>query len=292
MELLSYFKQFLSNIEPTANQKIDASTGHTTLRLRLEKDDEYKSYFQDSFLSGSYGRDTAIRPIKDVDIIIIANYSEAWKPDVALWHLKNTLSKYYQGKLTPQDRSINVSLSYIEMDIVPAFKTLTVLLKITDKSVQNWVITNPSMHMQLSTTMNVKQNMLYKPLVKALKWWRDNRMNDSWKPKSFLFECLVYDFAANSSINSIPQAIEGFFWFTHNKYKTHRETYQASPIIRDIGGTGNDVAKKWTYNEFCKFMDETYLSWSLSYNALKSQSETESIEKWRQLLGESFPLTI
>ena len=137
------------------------------------------------------------------------------------------------------------------------------------------------------------RKIVFKPIIELLRdqkrfgWYKN-----SWKPKSFLFECLVYDYATNSSIDSIPKAIEGFFWFIHNKYKAYREANRSSPFISDIGGTGNDVAKKWTYQEFSNFMDEVYRSWSLSYNALKSQNETESIEKWRQLLGESFPLTI
>jgi hypothetical protein len=98
----------LSNIEPTYNQKNEASTGHTTLRSRLQSDEKYKDYFLDSFLSGSYGRDTAIRPIKDVDIIIIADYSEIlWEPKTSLYHIKGILSKYYEN-VTVQSRSNHV----------------------------------------------------------------------------------------------------------------------------------------------------------------------------------------
>ncbi|MGA3059577.1 MAG: hypothetical protein ABSD92_04315 [Candidatus Bathyarchaeia archaeon] len=188
MELLSYFNQFLSNIEPTANQKAEASTGHTTLRSRLENDGDFKMAFKDSFLSGSYGRDTAVRPIKDVDIIIVTNYSERLEPNVALSYLKHILSKYYQN-VTIQHRSIHVVLSYVEMDIVPAITANDDFLKIPDRAVLNWVLSNPRRHLQLTARMNSAKNGLYVPLVKALKCWRDNRMNGSWKPKSFLFEC-------------------------------------------------------------------------------------------------------
>jgi len=290
MELPSHFQKFLSNVEPTNNQKAEASTGHAALRSRLEKDDEYKTYFQDSFLSGSYGRDTAVRPIRDVDIIIVGDYPEiCWKPELALFHLRRILSKYYDN-LTTQNRSIHVALSYVEMDIVPAIKAKDDFLKIPDRALQNWVISNPRKHIELSTAINTSRNGWYKPLVKALKCWQDNRMDDSWKPKSFLLECLVYDYATNSPIDSIPKAMEGFFWFIHNKYKAHREANRFSPVIFDIGGTGNDVAKKWTYQAFSNFMDEVYHSWSLSYQALASQNEAESIDKWRQLLGDAFPV--
>ena len=291
MELPSHFQTFLSNIEPTAYQKSEAATGHTTLRLRLEKDEKYKDYFQDSFLSGSYGRDTAIRPIKDVDIIIIAAYSETiWKPEIALYHLKGVLSNCYET-VTLQSRSVHVALSYVDMDIVPAIKTNDAFLKIPDRKAQNWVISHPRKHLELSTNMNTARNGLYKPLVKVLKRWNDNRMNDSWKPKSFVLECMVYDYASNNTITSISNALNGFFAFTHKKYETYRKV-AVSPTIDDPAGTGNNIAKNWANQDFINFYDEVWKSWNLCYEALTSQDKTASIEKWRQLLGDSFPANI
>jgi len=76
LELTTHFSKFLSNIEPTYYQKSEASTGHETPRSRLRVDEDYREFFQDSFLSGSYGRDTAVRPINDVDVIVITNHNE------------------------------------------------------------------------------------------------------------------------------------------------------------------------------------------------------------------------
>jgi hypothetical protein len=291
MELPSYFQTFLSNIEPTSNQENEASMGHTTLRWRLEKDEKYKDYFLDSFLSGSYGRNTVIRPIKDVDIIIITSYSEIlWKPELTLYHLKGILSNYYNN-VTLQSRSVNVALSYVDMDIVPAINTNGTFLKIPDRTAQNWVISNPRKHLELSIRMNDARNGLYKPLVKALKRWRDNRMNDSWKPKSFVLECMIYDYANNTPITSIPNGLNGFFAFTHKKYETYRKV-AVSPTIDDPAGTGNNIAKNWANQDFIYFYDEVWKSWNLCYDALTSQDKTVSIEKWRQLLGDSFPVNI
>jgi len=294
MELITHFEKFLSNIEPTTNQKSDASTGHNVLRSRLEKDDGYKNYFLDSFVSGSYGRDTAIRPINDVDIIVITKHSQSSSPDTVLYILEKALGNYYpRDKITRQGRSIRVSLSYVIMDVVPAITTngYDGLLRIPDREVKEWKASHPRKHLQLAIEMNSKQNNLYKPLVKALKQWRDNVMGDPWKPKSFLLECLVYDYATNSNISSIPRAIKDFFWYTKTKYDAHRKANSYSPIIRDPAGTGIDVASKWTYSDFCRFMDELNNSWYLAYQALESTDYNDSLEKWRKLLGEVFPLS-
>jgi len=179
------------------------------------------------------------------------------------------------------------------MDVVPTVTTdgLNSFLKIPDREVKNWVVSHPRKHIELATVMNANRNDLYKPLVKALKQWRDNRMENSWKPKSFLLESLVYDYALNNSITSIPMAINNFFWFTHEKYNEFRKTNTCSPVIKDPAGTNIDIAKRWTYSDFCKFMDELHESWRICYNALESQDSKVSVENWRQLLGDAFPLS-
>ena len=295
MELASHFQKFLSNIEPTPTQKSEASTGHTTLRSRLEKDSNYSKYFVDSFISGSYGRDTAIRPINDVDVIVITNHNDSWTPDAVLYVLEKALGSYYPSdKLIRQGRSVRVSLSYVIMDVVPAILTngLNGVLKIPDREVKEWKVSHPRKHLQLATEMNSARDNLYKPLVKALKQWRDNMMEDSWKPKSFLLECLVYDYALKNNISSVPKAIKEFFWYTKAKYSEHRKTNSYSPVISDPAGTGNDIAKKWSYSDFCRFMDELDKSWYNAYLALEASDYNDSAEKWRKLLGDVFPLSV
>jgi len=292
MELPSHFAKFLSNIEPTYSQKSEASTGHNTLRSRLKDDKDFKSIFKDSFLSGSYGRDTAIRPINDVDIIIITIFTEKLDPNTALFVVERSLKNYYPSeKIKRQGRSVRVTLSYVTMDIVPSITTNNIYdtLKIPDREIKEWVLTNPRKHIELSTDINKRRSNLYKPLVKSLKEWRDYRMSEKWKPKSFLLECLVYNYALVNNFTYISKAIEDFFWFTHQKYDEHKKSKSYSPVIPDPAGTGIDVAKRWSYSDFCKFMDEVFSSWFISYNALNSTGYNESVEKWRRVLGPKFP---
>jgi hypothetical protein len=291
MELPNYFINFLASIEPTNDQKAEVSTGYATLRSRLQGDD-YAAYFKGSFLSGSYGRGTAIRSTKSVDIIVVANYSRSfWEPHLSLFQLKRILSKYYK-MVTVQNSSIRIPLSLVGLDITPAITEERISLKIPDSAAHNWVYSNAHRHIQLSASMNTSKNGLYRPLIKALKWWRNHKMADAWKPKSFLLECLVYDYAANSTLNSVPKAIEGFLWYTHNKYKQFRGSHESSPFVREIGAPAVNAAKNWTYHDFCSFMDEVHRSWILSHQAVDAQSKLMSIDRWRQLLGDAFPADI
>lgn len=209
-----------------------------------------------------------------------------------LWVLKEALRRYYASdQIRTQGRSVRVSLSYVTTDIVPAIATggLYDVLRIPDREVEKWKETHPRKHLELATSMNKRRGNLYKPLVKALKRWRDNRMENAWKPKSFLLGCLVYHHCQENSVDSIPRAIRDFLWFTYSRYDDHRRTKSCSPVVSDPAGIVTDVAAKWTYPDFCKFLDEVCRSWYVAYQALNSADYHDSVEKWRQLLGDDFP---
>ncbi len=120
----SYFKDFLSNIRLTDNQVNDLKTGHTTLRKRLEEDETLSKIIVSTFLQGSYRRSTAVKPKNgnksDVDVIVVAKLdSEEYTPEEALNLFVPFLDKHYKNKYRIQGRSIGISLSYVDLDIVP-----------------------------------------------------------------------------------------------------------------------------------------------------------------------------
>ena len=120
----TYFKDFLSNIRLSQNQINDLKTGHTTLRNRLSKDEELSKIIISTFLQGSYRRSTAVKPKNgnksDVDVIVVTNLdSEETTPEEALNCFIPFLEKHYKDKYRLQGRSIGISLSYVDLDIVP-----------------------------------------------------------------------------------------------------------------------------------------------------------------------------
>src|SRR4051794_17604842 len=64
------FKKYLSRIEPTPEAVTRAAEAHGPLRDDLKADDIYGPFLDSSMLSGSYGRNTSIFSIKDVDVIL------------------------------------------------------------------------------------------------------------------------------------------------------------------------------------------------------------------------------
>lgn len=124
MELESDFATFLTEIRPTKSQRSELKTGHTTLRARLNEDEDLQKVLVSTFLQGSYRRATAVRPKNDqrsdVDIIVVTKLAESeYTPAKAMDLFKPFLDLHYKGKWKQQGRSFGIELSYVEIDLVP-----------------------------------------------------------------------------------------------------------------------------------------------------------------------------
>ena len=103
-ELPTYFADFLTDIRLTQSQSDACADGHRVLRERLENDPDLSPDIIDTFLQGSYRRQTAIRPTReggrsDVDVIVVTKMdSKKWTPRQALDRFKPFLEKHYKGK--------------------------------------------------------------------------------------------------------------------------------------------------------------------------------------------------
>ena len=82
------FEDFLRDIEPSRTTKKHASSAHKSMREFLSTHEDFGEVYERSFLSGSYKRDTAIRPRArqggverpDVDIIVQTNHELSDSP--------------------------------------------------------------------------------------------------------------------------------------------------------------------------------------------------------------------
>lgn len=119
----TYFSDFLSAIRLSDNQVSDLKKGHSTLRTRLLADEDLAPIIISAFLQESYRRSTAVKPKNgnksDVDIIVVTNLdSEQTTPEEALDLFIPFLDKHYKDKYRKQGRSLGISLSYVDLDIV------------------------------------------------------------------------------------------------------------------------------------------------------------------------------
>lgn len=123
-KMTTYFRDFLKEIRLTDNQVNELKSAHTTLRKRLQEDEELSKYIETTFLQGSYRRSTAVRPKNgkrsDVDIIVVTKIDrEECTPEEVLDLFEPFLEKYYPDKYQKQGRSWGIEMSHVDLDVVP-----------------------------------------------------------------------------------------------------------------------------------------------------------------------------
>ena len=303
-KLVSKFNELLIEIEPDKKAIKYAVEAHKPLRDYLSnKDEEFSDRFIDSFLYGSYKRHTAVDDIKDVDIVVLTNYSENDEPDKVLKDLKSALTRYYEDPENPeyQRRSIRINEplpdtdTEMTLDVIPAILVTDEdsPLKVPDREVGKWVDTHPRGHIKHSTVFNEESysNERFVPLVKIVKWWWKYQCSQKQpkvkrpKPKGFWLECLVSENFDKSQDNYAEHFVT-LLQKVYDKYKDIKDV----PELDDPGLPGKKIVTGMSKSEFSKFLSVLKESLDLSKNALSLEDEADSSEEWRKVFGRKFPL--
>lgn len=289
MELDTYFRGLLANIEPSPAAVKKAKKAQEDLRAHLETDEEISKANPDTFLSGSYARDTALNSIKDVDVIVLIDLDHnATAPEVVIAWLQEALQKYY-SKVRPQGRSVQVTTGTdFDLDVVPSvpLSHRDGPVWIPDRDAQQWVATHPKGQIAFGANKNSSTDGLYKPLVKIFKYWRDRLPTEAARAKSYLLESLVAQ-GLLSVPSSYARGVVAIFSAIYSSYFPYL-SLNTVPKISDPGYPSVNVAKRWKLNEFSAFMREVEPALKIATAALNSQDKDQSVKLWRRLFGEKF----
>lgn len=289
------FTELLSDIEPSATTTDNASSAHTELRDFLKDDADFKEYHERTFLSGSYKRDTAIRPRTkngqtnrpDVDIVVVTKHTCDDDPKEVVDFLYKTLKKEYTN-IRRQARSVGIESSKADMDVVPIIPDGT-MYRIPDRKQEKWIKTNPPGHTTWTTETNTAAGGRFKPLVKLMKWWRRENPTISKKPKGFVIECIIAEcmdyketYYGELFVKTLGNIVE--------KYK--RDVLLNNvPSIADPGGSGISVTDGITSDAFNGFYNKVKKHAELGRKALKEIDPEEATKLWKQIFGDRFPKT-
>lgn len=310
MNLPSYFKDFLSEIEPSASYKEDQQRGHATLRKRLAEDPDFSKIHVATFLQGSYKRQTAIHPGKDVDIVVVTNLDpDVTKSTDATARLKRCLERYYDN-VTPQNRALCVTLTYVTMDVViatsrellqeNALKSLfeassidlaerwkTQLLQIPDRELKKWVDTHPKAQLEWTTARNKESGGFFVPLVKMFKWWRKEAYRSPAYPKGYSLERI----AGDAFDPTARDHAEGFVRLLRNVVARYEPYSQLNlvPTLRDPGVPGHNVLGRVAASDFKAFVARAKCDLEVAEDAIASTDKAKSVDLWQRLFGAAFP---
>lgn len=288
MELAADFKRFLSSIQPGDDDVADAKAAHEKVRDQLRTDADFKEAHKDTFLSGSYARQTAINDINDVDVICLVDIDHSvTEPELVLAWTQSILDKYYT-KTKRQGRSVGAQAAKgVWLDIVPGTPRNgdDGPLWIPDRNAKEWVATHPKAQIQTSRDKNKSTNGYHVQVVKLMKFWRDRLPTESCRLKSYILESLVHGSIGSPSSHAVGvvNVLEG----VERSYGLYRDL-NTVPTIADPAYPTVIVAKHWSVDDFKDFMKQVKSAAGTARKALDNADEGESRKLWRQLFGSTF----
>lgn len=279
-----YFYNLLSNIEPSKSTKKYVSSLQSNLREYLKNSEQYKHIHVDTFVSGSFAKNIAIRPSvnedkQDVDIVVVTNYNKKNSPEHILTELKDVLSiseKYKNIRL--QSKSVGIDMANYHIDIIPLIAEDNHFW-IGNRENNKWILTNPKKHIEWSTRINKENENKYKPLVKLLKWWRKSKNIEQVRlPKGILLEKLIADNIGNSKYDMENLLITTL----ENIVDNFKDDYIAKKIIPTINDPilqENNLAENYSLEDFTVFIE------LIQQDLEQIKSADFSVDIWKQIFG-------
>ena len=318
--LRDHFLTLLRRIQPKEDRLALAVELPAKVRDFLKESEKIITVEPHTRLSGSYARETAIKQIKDVDILLFVDPEYKEKEDSAKATI-NLLVNALDGlpkalgdengrvdadlSLKRQRRSVLVHVTIDEeefdMDIVPSIDEgdSPEPLEVPDRDLSKWVPSNPLGYNKSLSELNQDQQGKIVPLIKMFKHWRDVQMKYR-RPKSYWQECMVHKHADAKKLkiedSSYGELFHSLLVSIYEDYVGTFEKEGAVPFVKDPM-LGNNVAKTWTRVEFETFMRRIEESKNWAARALQTDDETKAIELWQKVFNEDggeeyFPTTV
>lgn len=289
MTVAQAFQQFLQALEITEVQRKRADEQKIRVRAVLEA----HLKLDEVFVSGSYGRRTAIQPLDDIDLFIVLNESvhgglrsQSTQPclDAVLAALQRA---HPSGvSMRRQRRSVNVSFQStgIGYDVVPAFELPSKrgVYIIPDAERQSWISTNPAKHAELCNQADARAGNVLKQLIKAVKHWNATHGKHL---RSFHIEVMAYSVILRPS-DSLPER------FQHLLAQLADKILQACPDPAGLGPhIDQGMAPSWRQErslQLCNAADKVKTAIELDRQGGLGPLK-QAHEILRKLLGDIYP---
>lgn len=161
---------------------------------------------------GSYGRETIVRPERDIDVMVALSVDDYWaryqfdSANFLRW-LRDGLNRQYAStQVGVRGMTVHLALGEgLEVDLVPGFYRNGGGFYIANGA-GGWQSTNPPFHDDLMTNANVRLGGQLKPLVRVMKAW--NITGNYGYLRSFHLEMMVEQmWRSATSLPAMPEAV-------------------------------------------------------------------------------------
>jgi hypothetical protein len=276
------FRQFGTNLEITSLQESTTSTRQKNVRDALAQD----FAVLDTFLTGSYRRNTMIAPLKtaDIDVFVVldAKYHAADNQYALLSSVMSTLKKEYPTtpKIKPDGQAVTITFTDFKLDVVPGFYRTGGGFLIPDANHGRWISTDPKKHVDLWSASNKAHDGSLVPLIKMLKCW--NRAKGELF-RSFHLEVLVRHVLKDITITDYASGARWVF------DKMREKVWK---MIADPAGYSDDVASYLVKADADKMISALTQSYRKAVDAESNANlglVKSAIDDWRSIFGDYFP---
>jgi len=277
------FSIFKSNLDIIDLHQSKISSRQLIVRGVLEEEFDVKQ----TFLSGSYSRNTIISPLKqaEIDVFVVLDptyFSEEGQVSL-LDRVKRVLQKMYSEspEISKNGQAVTLTFSDFIINVIPAFNRQDGGYFIPDSIESKWIITDPKLHVALICEANSEHNGDLVPLIKMVKGW--NRVINS-PFSSFHLEVMVYQLLKNTEIQDYPMSL--LYFFDEGRQYVRKQNLDPAGYGGDIGSY---IKARHRMEEAQRRFETAYKS---AYKAIyywKNAHAENSINEWRKIFGNYFP---
>ena len=277
------FERLKQNLEITDLQSGTVSTRQRNVRSAL---DEGLNVLE-TFLTGSYQRNTMIAPLKEADVDIVAVMDPSyyqWDGQASLLDkVKRVLLKQYPStpRISRDGQAVTITFTDFVVDVVPAFNRDGGGYLIPDSIQKRWIATNPKRHVEIWAEANKKHDFRLVPIIKMMKAW--NKMHSALL-RSFSLETLTLQTLDGVTISNYPSGVRYVFDKTRTRIRSG---------IYDPAGYGGNVASYLdTYEKVSQVVTRLESAYQRAVDAegLDQRGRPDlAFDKWRMIFGDYFP---
>lgn len=283
------FVKLKENLEITGLQKSTVADRQKSVRSVVEADIEVI----DSFLTGSYARNTMISPLKeaDIDIFIVLdpkyfhNYNGQNGGQAGLLEfVKRTLRKTYTR--TPDigrnGQAVTIRFEDFIVDVVPGFNRQGGGYLIPNSIAQSWISTDPKKHIEIISNANSVHNGDLIPLIKMIKAWNKSINRYFY---SFHLEVMALQILTGVTISDFPSGMR--FFFDKGRDLVTKKNLDPAGYGGDVGSYINTQEK---IQEAAGRFQAAYEKAIRAEDYDRHNYTQDAVNMWRKVFGDYFPV--
>ncbi len=291
MGLAEWFSTFCSNIQVADGGTISTRYKNITKRLNTDFWDT-TSETAHSLYVGSYGRNSAIQSISDLDIIIQLPWSEHEKynkyssngQSALLQSVKKSIEKTYPTTSIRADGQV-ICVPFddgITFEVVPAFLNDNDSFTFPDaNNGGSWKTTNPKPEIKALMDRNAVCNGNLVQLCRMMRAWKEKQ---NVQMGGLLIDTLAYQFIATWENRDKSYFYYDFMCRDFFKWLSEQDSEQT--YWKALGSGQYVYGKGFQYKAKCCY--NTSLE-AIAHENANPKQEWSAKQKWRDIFGTRFP---